>query len=100
MSEPTPEQNAQRIERMRELLDDKLAPVLLEIKDDSGKHHGHAGAQGGLGHFSMSIASEKFRNVSPLQRHKLVYDALGDMMQTDIHALSIRALTPDQVAKQ
>lgn len=100
MSEPTPAENARRIERMRALLEAALVPVLLEIRDDSERHRGHAGAQGGLGHFSITIASEKFHSVSPLERHRLVYDALGDMMLTDIHALSIRALTPDQVADQ
>lgn len=100
MSEPTPEQNALRIERMRKLLTEELAPALLEINDDSQRHRGHAGAQGGLGHFSVTVASEKFRSVSPLERHRLVYDALGDMMLTDIHALSIRTLTPEQIANQ
>lgn len=91
-----PRLNPQRVERIRALLVDALAPLAIEVTDDSHKHAGHAGARGGQGHFSVEIVSAAFTGMLPLARHRLVYAALGDMMQTDIHALSIRARTPDE----
>ena len=85
--------NAARIERMRAALL-ALAPVSLEIRDDSHKHVGHEGARDGRGHFSVDVTSAAFEGMAPLARHRRVYAALGDMMQTDIHALQIRARTP------
>ncbi|MDT8311256.1 MAG: BolA family protein [Methylophaga sp.] len=70
-----------------------LAPVTLEIIDESHLHAGHAGNTGG-GHFNVLIVSEQFAGLLPLKRHRLVYDAVGDMMQSEIHALSIVAKTP------
>ncbi len=81
--------NAERIERMRERLTAELQPTHLEIIDESHLHVGHAGAKEGKGHFRVRIASPKLEGLRPLQRHRLIYDALGDMMDTDIHALSI-----------
>ena len=89
-----PRLNPQRVERIRALLTEALAPQSLDVADDSHKHAGHAGARGGQGHFSVDIVSAAFAGKLPLARHRLVYAALGDMMQTDIHALSIRACTP------
>ncbi|QIL21749.1 BolA family transcriptional regulator [Thermomonas sp. HDW16] len=91
-----PRLNPQRVERIRSLLTEALNPVSLEVADDSHKHAGHAGARGGQGHFGVDIVSEAFAGKLPLARHRLVYAALGEMMQTDIHALSIRARTPDE----
>jgi BolA protein len=88
--------NASRIERMRERLA-VLQPEALEIHDESHRHIGHAGAQDGRGHFACTIASKSFEGKSVLDCHRMVYDALGDMMLHDIHALSIRALTPDKL---
>ena len=85
-----------RIERIREALA-ALQPVTLDVIDDSHKHAGHAGARGGQGHFSVQIVSAAFTGKLPLARHRLVYAALGDMLQTDIHALAIRARTPEEV---
>ena len=93
-----PRLNPQRVERIRALLTEALAPQSLDVADDSHKHAGHAGARGGQGHFGVDIVSSAFAGKLPLARHRLVYAALGDMMQTDIHALSIRARTPDEVA--
>ena len=93
-----PRLNPQRVERIRALLTEALAPQSLDVADDSHKHAGHAGARGGQGHFSVDIVSAAFAGKLPLARHRLVYAALGDMMQTDIHALSIRARTPDEAA--
>jgi len=70
-----------------------LAPELIEIEDDSASHVGHAGNTGG-GHYNLLIVSEAFQGLSLIRRHKLVYAQVGDLMQRDIHALSIRAKTP------
>lgn len=91
-----PRLNPARVERMRALLTEALAPTRLEVVDDSHKHAGHAGARGGQGHFSVDIVSAAFAGKLPLARHRLVYAALGTMMQTDIHAVSIRARTPEE----
>ncbi len=91
-----PQLNPARVGRIRDLLTQALAPVSLEVSDDSHKHAGHAGARGGQGHFGVDIVSAAFAGKLPLARHRLVYAALGEMMQTDIHALAIRARTPDE----
>lgn len=93
-----PQLNPQRVARIRELLTAALAPQSLAVDDDSHKHAGHAGARGGQGHFSVDIVSAAFAGKLPLARHRLVYAALDAMMQADIHALSIRARTPYEVA--
>jgi len=73
-----------------------LAPLRLELIDDSAKHAGHAGALSGGGHYRLLIVSESFYGKSTLARHRLVYDALGELMRSRIHALSIQSLTPDE----
>lgn len=87
--------NSARIEEMKRRLNEALEPTRLVITDDSHKHVGHAGARDGRGHFTVEIESEAFRDRWPVARHRLVYEALGDMMQTDIHALAIRASAPE-----
>lgn len=91
----TPPDNSARIQEMERRLGEALEPTHLAISDDSHKHVGHAGARDGRGHFTVEIESEAFRDRSPVARHRLVYDALGDLMETDIHALAIRASTPE-----
>ncbi|MDZ4730742.1 MAG: BolA family protein [Xanthomonadales bacterium] len=91
---PAPELTASRIEIMRDKLQQALQPTVLEIEDESHHHVGHAGARDGRGHFKLHIVSAEFAGLSPLQRHRLVYAALGDLMQTDIHALAIEAELP------
>ncbi|HKK06312.1 MAG TPA: BolA family protein [Gammaproteobacteria bacterium] len=86
----------QRVAMIRERLTEALAPVSLEIQDDSHRHAGHAGARSGGGHFNVQITSEAFAGKSLIQRHRMVYEALGDAMQSEIHALSIKASTPDE----
>jgi BolA protein len=81
-------------EKMRERLA-ALAPQRLEIADDSAKHAGHAGAKEG-GHYRLLIVSPRFAGCATMQRHRLIYEALGPMMRGEIHALSIRALTPEE----
>ena len=88
--------NAGRVERIRAALDAALAPVSLDVRDDSARHAGHEGARDGRGHFDVEIVSEAFAGLAPLARHRRVYAALGDMMTTDIHALSIRARVPGE----
>ncbi len=84
-----------RIERIRDALA-VLQPTLLDVVDDSHKHAGHEGARDGRGHFTVRIVSPAFAGKAPLARHRAVYAALGEMMQTDIHALAIEARTPDE----
>jgi BolA protein len=90
--------NTQRLQRMRAALS-SLHPALLELQDDSHKHVGHEGARDGRGHFSLDIVSVEFEGLAPLARHRRVYAALGELMQTDIHALRIRARTPAEADK-
>jgi BolA protein len=73
-----------------------LKPAHIEIQDDSASHAGHAGAQSGGGHFFLTIVSDAFAGQLTLARHRQIYDLLGDMMQSQIHALSIKAHTPDE----
>lgn len=83
-----------RLTRMREILEARFQPTSLTIRDDSALHAGHAGAQGGAGHYALRIESEAFRGRRQIDRHRLVYDALAPLMPDQIHALSIQALTP------
>ena len=91
-----PVDNRQRLVEMRARLEAAFAPDRLDIVDDSDKHVGHAGARGGAGHFQVHISSRDFAGKRPLARHRMVYAALADMMQRDIHALQIFARTPDE----
>ena len=86
-----------RIERIRDALA-ALQPVTLDVIDDSHKHAGHEGARDGRGHFTVRIVSPVFAGKAPLARHRAVYAALGEMMQTDIHALAIEAKASGEVA--
>jgi len=88
--------NSPRIAEIRSRLEAAFTPVLLEIVDESHRHAGHAGAKDGRGHFLVRIVSDRFEGVTPLARHRLVYAALGTLMQTDIHALSLEALSPTE----
>ena len=79
-------------------LRDALAPQTLELSDDSAAHAGHAGAASGGGHYQLRIVSPLFVGKRLVARHRMVYDALADLMQVQIHALAITALTPEEVA--
>ena len=89
--------NEQRVERIREQLLDVLEPELLEIEDESHLHEGHAGARDGRGHFRVTVVSEAFTGLSRIARHRLVYEAVGTLMETDIHALTIQAFSPGEI---
>lgn len=86
----------QRVPAIRTAIEAALAPVSVFVEDDSARHAGHAGARDGRGHFNVEVVSDAFRGLAPLARHRLVYEAVGAMMETDIHALSIVARTPDE----
>lgn len=79
----------QRVERIRALIEAALAPERLEVIDESHLHVGHAGARDGRGHFRIRIGCSRFSGKPRLARHRMVYAALGSMMETDIHALAI-----------
>lgn len=88
--------NRGRVVAIRNALEAVFAPSKLEIRDDSHRHAGHAGAQDGRGHFSVEIVSAEFAGMNPLARHRAIYAALGELMATDIHALAIKAHTSDE----
>ena len=73
-----------------------LAPLALDLRDESAQHAGHAGARpSGGSHWQLTIVSEAFRGQSAVARHRMVYEALGDLMKRDIHALKIEASAPE-----
>ena len=80
-----------RVEEIRARLTAAFSPTTLEIVDESHKHKGHEGARDGRGHFRVTIVSSRFAGKTPIERHRMVFQALGDLLTTDVHALSIRA---------
>lgn len=86
-----------RFTQIQNRLEETFHPVLCQLQDDSAAHAGHAGAASGAGHFSLKIVCEKFEGLNRISRHRLVYDAVGDMMHTEIHALVIVALAPSEM---
>lgn len=87
-----------REDLIRSALEAELSPLSLDVRDDSAAHAGHAGAiQHGGGHYSVHIVSEAFAGKTQVQRHQMVYRALGTLMQSDIHALIIKASTPEEI---
>jgi len=82
--------------RIRERLA-ALEPQAVELLDESGRHVGHAGAAAGGSHFRLVIVSPRFAGRDKLSRHRMVFDALGPLMQREIHALAIQALAPDEL---
>lgn len=85
-----------RLQRMRVSLEQALSPEFLEIEDESHLHQGHAGARDGRGHYALTMVSNQFDQVSAIARHRMVYQALGDMMKTDIHALRMNLYSSDE----
>ncbi|MGH7860588.1 MAG: BolA family protein [Candidatus Binatia bacterium] len=73
-----------------------LAAVHVEAADESARHEGHAGAASGGGHFRVLVVAAAFEGKNPLERHRLVYETLGDLIPGEIHALALRTLTPDE----
>jgi BolA protein len=94
VSRGKPAMSEQRVASIRARLQSEFSPLMLEITDESHRHAGHAGAKDGRGHFNVRIVSARFEGAKTLERHRMVYAALGSLMQTDIHALSVIALSP------
>lgn len=90
-----PASTAAQIER---LLQQRLKPAHLEVRDDSRAHAGHRGAEG-KGHFHLRIVSECFEGLRPVQRHRLVNETLASLFETDVHALGMETLTPREFNK-
>ena len=85
-----------RLEQMGTLLE-VFQPSKIEIIDDSHKHAGHEGARSGGGHYTLYIVSTQFAGKPTLARHRMIYSALGEMMKHDIHALNVKAYTPEEL---
>ena len=85
---------------VQDAIRDRLAaldPESIAIEDESAQHAGHEGARGGGGHYRLTLVSPRFAG-QPLQaRHRMVYQALAPLMNTDIHALAIHAYAPDEL---
>jgi BolA protein len=84
-----------RVERIRTMLEAAFAPAQVAVEDDSARHAGHVGARGGAGHFRVRIESQAFSGRARLERHRMVYEALAEMLPGEIHALNIDARSPD-----
>ncbi|MGY8814764.1 MAG: BolA family protein [Gammaproteobacteria bacterium] len=87
-----------RINVIRNKINASLNPQSVDIRNDSNLHVGHVGASSGGGHFAVSIISDQFSGKSVLERHRMVYQSLEDLMPAEIHALSIKALTPEELS--
>jgi len=87
----------ERLKEIQRLLKEAFEPDTLGVEDESHLHAGHEGARDGRGHFRVLIISEAFRDQNLLNRHRMVYKALGDLMRTDIHAVAIDAWSPDEL---
>lgn len=85
-----------RVEMIREKLTAALSPESMEVVDRSHEHAGHEGAKSGGGHFDVIIVADAFNNMNTVARHRAIYQALGDAMEKEIHALSIKAYTPEE----
>ena len=85
------------IDQIRQYLD-ALTPEFVELDDDSHNHAGHAGAASGGGHYNLRVISTRFNGMTSVARHRLIYTTLSSLMQREIHALSIIALTPEEAS--
>jgi len=85
-----------RLAEIRRRLESAFQPEELEVVDEGHLHIGHEGARDGRGHFRLHIVSDRFSGQGMVRRHRLVYEAMGELMQTDIHALAIEARAPDE----
>ena len=84
-------------DKIEKILRKEFSPKYLEVIDDSDKHAGHTGAKRGGGHFQLIIVSPMFNGKSAQQRHRMVHAALGDMLEDEIHSMTIQAYTPDEI---
>ncbi len=83
-----------RVAMIEQLLSEAFEPIEMLVKDQSHLHAGHVGARSGKGHFNVKIVSDKFAGQNRITRHRMVYEALGSFIDSDIHALSINAISP------
>ena len=88
-----------RVERITRLLQD-LSPLSCQVEDESALHAGHAGAASGGGHYRLHLVSSRFEGLNRVSRHRLVYDCLGKLMKTEIHALALTLLTPAEANQE
>jgi BolA family transcriptional regulator, general stress-responsive regulator len=88
-----------RVERIKLLLQD-LSPLSCQVEDESALHAGHAGAASGGGHYRLHLVSSRFEGLNRVSRHRLVYDCLGKLMKTEIHALALTLLTPAEANQE
>ncbi len=88
-----------RVERITTLLQD-LSPLSCQVEDESALHAGHAGAASGGGHYRLHLVSSRFEGLNRVSRHRLVYDCLGKLMKTEIHALALTLLTPAEANQE
>ena len=86
--------SSNRVNQITERLNTAFSPVHLEVIDESHLHAGHAGAKEGKGHFRVVIVADAFADISMIKSHRLIFGALGSMMETDIHALTIDVTAP------
>ena len=86
-------------EKIESILRERFQPLHLELNDDSAKHAGHPGATSGGGHFDLLIVSERFEGRTLLERHRMVNEALGDLIGGEIHALALRTIPPSEWRK-
>jgi BolA protein len=86
-----------RTKQLEHAINSFFGQCQCQIQDDSAAHAGHAGAASGASHFTLTLISDKFEGLNRVSRHRLVYDAVGEMMHTDIHALVIHALAPSEI---
>ena len=89
---------ASRSDRIEAKLRAALEAESVEVVDESHLHAGHAGARSGKGHFRVRVVSERFAGLSRIQSQRLVFAALAEEMESDIHALAMQTLTPDEAA--
>jgi BolA protein len=85
-----------RIDELQRRITSALGADVVEIQDDSAKHRGHAGARGGAGHYAVVVVASRFAGVGRVDRHRAVYEAVGDMIPGEVHALQVRAFTPEE----
>ncbi len=88
-----------RVERITTLLQD-LSPLSCQVEDESALHAGHAGAASGGGHYRLHLVSSRFEGLNRVSRHRLVYDCLGKLIKTEIHALALTLLTPAEANQE
>jgi len=86
----------ERSDRIREMLEQAFSPVEILVKDQSHLHAGHVGARDGKGHYDVTIIADAFAGKSRIQRHRMIFGALGAIMQDEIHALRIKAFAPGE----